>query len=71
MMVSFPLWLIPVVATLLLWAAVLLWPIRPSRGDYDFGPSLIALARLVGGVIATLAIWLGWFVFLAFSGGAS
>ena len=64
-------WLIPVIATIVLWVAVVLWPIERSRGDYDFGPAFTALTHVATGVIVTLIIWLAWLAFLAFSGGAS
>ena len=64
-------WLVPVIVTIVLWVAVVLWPIENSGGDYNFGQAFDALAHLVVGVIVTLLIWLAWFAYLAFSGGAS
>lgn len=39
---------------------LVLWPLPPRRGDYDFGPALRAAMRFAGGMIATLAIWLAY-----------
>lgn len=70
MTIAFALWLLPVIATVLVWVGLVLCPVPPSRGDYDFGPGFVALALLVAAVVATLIIWLTWFDFLAL-GGAS
>lgn len=64
MTVTISSWMIPVLLTVMLWVAVVAWPIRPSRGDYDFGPPFEALFHALAGVIGTLVIWLVYFALM-------
>lgn len=61
MTVSIPHWAFPIIATVLLWAGVTLWPISSPRGDYNFGGAFEALMHLTAGVVGTLIIWLVYF----------
>ncbi len=69
MTLSIPIWSVPIAFTFFLWAWGILWPVEPSRGDYDFGPALVGAFRLAICVIGTLAVWL--FYFMAKSGGVA
>jgi hypothetical protein len=65
MTVTIGYWAIPVLLTLITWGLAILWPMEPSRGDYDFGPAVSGLFRFVGGIIGTLVYWLVYFICLA------
>lgn len=51
-------WALPLATTILLWTALILWPLPPRRGDYDFSTAFDAALRFLAGMLATLAIWL-------------
>jgi hypothetical protein len=55
-------WAVPLVATFILWLAIIVWPMPQRSGDYDFTGPLLAIARLGGGIILTLAFWLLFFI---------
>lgn len=73
MAMTLPFWTLPLFATVAVWAWACLMPMEPSRGDYDFGPSIRAIMRLVVGIIVTLVAWLSYFAGLALvhAGGLS
>jgi hypothetical protein len=55
-------WAFPVCATVVIWAIVLMWPASPRRGDYDFSGAFEALLHIGCGVVATLVVWLIFFI---------
>jgi hypothetical protein len=57
-------WMIPCALTIAIWAALVLWPVRSSGGDYNFGQAFEALFRLVAGVVSTLTVWLVYFALM-------
>ncbi len=61
MTINLPAWSIPLACTVIVWAWGILAPEQPSRGDYDFGPALHAIARVVLCVVGTLLFWLVYF----------
>lgn len=68
-MIAIPLWSLPLLLTIGLWAWGILAPIAPARGDYDFGPAFTGMARLVTCVVGTLVFWLVYF--MAKAGGVA
>lgn len=60
---TIPLWSIPSALTILVWLVAFLWPIRGSGRDYDFGAAFQGLLHAALAVIATLVIWLVFFIF--------
>jgi hypothetical protein len=54
--VFFHWWFLPLAVTGVTWTAQLVRPL-PVSGDYDPGPSLIALARLLAAAIITVIVW--------------
>lgn len=63
MTVQISLWMIPTALTLLIWGAAVALPTRaPMGGDYNFGPAFEALTRGVVSVVATLVVWLVYFI---------
>lgn len=59
---SLPYWSIPLGLTVLIWVVVSVLPLPRSRGDYDFLQPIIGLFHLACGVIATLVVWLVYFI---------
>lgn len=57
-----PLWVIPAVLTIVVWLFAFLWPIKSSGGAYDFTGSILAVWHMLLGLIATLVIWLVFFI---------
>lgn len=62
MNVTISLWAIPVALTVIIWAAAFLWPMPKRRGDYDFSGPIFAMFHLGAAVIATLVVWLIYFI---------
>lgn len=61
-MVTIHAWWIPTVLTVMIWSLAVFVPGVKSQGDYDFAPALYGLVRFAVSVIATLVVWLGYFV---------
>lgn len=58
-------WILPLIVMASVWAWAILAPMPPSRGDYGFGQALSIFLRLVVCVIATLTVWLLYFMILS------
>ena len=59
---TIPYWTISLLLTVLIWTAAILWPTGESGGGYNFGPAIRAALHLISAVIATLVVWLAFFV---------
>lgn len=59
-------WALPTVATVVVWAFAICWPIEPQRGDYGFGYAIDVMLRGGGAIIVTLLAWLIYFALRAF-----
>ena len=66
MNITLELWAIPLVLTSCVWSWAFLSPGPPSGGDYNFGPSIDALMKLVVATVITLFVWLVYFAAVAF-----
>lgn len=62
MSVVLPFWTIPLSLTVIIWAAGIYWPKGHPGGGYDFGPAIIAAVHYALAIIATLIVWLIFFV---------
>ena len=60
-------WVFPTAITIVFWIWAICWPLPANRGDYDFTRQYTAMARGVGAIIGTLAVWLIYFIVLAVS----
>lgn len=60
-----PFWAIPVFAMGVIWGWAFLMPMPPGRGDFDFTQALSIFFRLAVCVVATLIVWLIYFMIIA------
>lgn len=62
MTIDLPIWAILLIATVVGWLVLLLWPSNNApRGDYNFGGAVDAIVCGFGAIIVTLAVWLVYF----------
>ena len=59
---TLPFWVIPAVLTVVIWTAAIYWPKGESHGGYPFGEALVATFHIALGIIATLVVWLIFFM---------
>lgn len=59
---TLPFWTIPALLTVIFWVAAVYWPKGESGGGYNFGPAIVAAVHVVSAVVATLAVWLIFFM---------
>ncbi|MBG7616518.1 hypothetical protein IWC96_14665 [Brevundimonas sp. BAL450] len=59
---SLPFWSIPLAMTVVFWTAAICWPLPPGGGSYDFGTPIRAALHLTLALIATLVVWLVFFM---------
>lgn len=64
MELTLPLWSIPVALTVVAIVGCVLWPIRSTGGDYDFGSAFEAVFHLIVCAFTVLVIWLVFFIIM-------
>lgn len=64
MELTLPLWSIPVALTVVAIVGFVLWPIRSTGGDYDFGAAFEAIFYLIVCAFVVLVIWLVFFIIM-------
>ena len=62
MVLNLPFWTIPALLTVLIWVAAIYWPKGDTGGSYPFGAAILTAFHWLLGIIATLAVWLIFFM---------
>ena len=62
MTITIDTWMIPLGISIVLSAWAFLMPLPQQQGDYDFGPILSGLFRVVILIIGSLLAWLLYFI---------